>query len=721
MHIRFLSFLLAGLLLSAFSAQAQLIIDVRDSSSRQPLPGATLQVNDKAVALSDSTGRIRHPLADGLYRIRITHAGYEEKTFQVSVSGSTTLLAWMLPVQQALEEVTVIASTRNNQRIENAPLKVEVLGRTEMEEENTIKPANIASILGDISGIQIQQSSAVSGNASVRIQGLDGKYTQILRDGMPLYDGFSGGFGILSIPPLDLKQVELIKGSASTLYGGGAIGGLVNIISRKPTRKHEAVLTLNRSTLNETNLNTYAAKRYNKFGYTLFAGYTHQKEKDINKDGLSDLPLNSILVLHPRVFFYPGEKTTVSAGYTFTADNRKGGDMLVLDGKTDGIHQYFENNKTRRHTLEFTAEHYTAAGNKIEWKSSFSSFHRTIEVPGSFYGARQQNGFAEWSYLIPKKQYSLVAGANAYLDGFRKDPLIAANLDRYSNTTIGAFAQYTRNLGEQTVLEGGLRNDYQRRYGNFLLPRLSLFHRFNERWGFRAGAGAGYKLPNPFAPQLQDIPVWTIGPIPESVKAERSMGYNAEVNYKYTWGEDNSFFINHAYFLTRIRHAVLGATLGNGTVTFENATAPVTTKGWDTYIQMNLSGWELYAGYTYTIANRNYAPAGLRFMPYTPKVRMAFTLVKEWEHWRAGLEGSWNGKQYRLDGTQTPGYFFIAAMIEKHFGKHSSLVLNGENLLDFRQTRKEAIFTGSITNPQFLPLWAPIDGRVINLSYRYKM
>src|ERR1700744_913759 len=122
-------------------------------------------------------------------------------------------------------------------------MKVEVIGSEDMREENTIKPANIASILGDVSGVQIQQSSAVSGNTNVRIQGLNGQYTQILRDGMPLYDGFSGGFGILQIPPLDLKQVELIKGSASTLYGGGAIAGLINLISKRPTEEQEAIFT----------------------------------------------------------------------------------------------------------------------------------------------------------------------------------------------------------------------------------------------------------------------------------------------------------------------------------------------------------------------------------------------------------------------------------------------------------------------------------------------
>ncbi len=157
--------------------------------------------------------------------------------------------------ENTIEEVTIVASTRTTEKAENSPQKVEILGKEEMAEESGIKPAGIGSLIGDISGVQIQQSSPVSGNTNVRIQGLDGRYTQVLRDGMPLFDGFSGGLGLLSIPPLDLQQVELIKGSASTLYGGGAIGGLVNMISRKPTGKQELTALANYSTLDEKNLN----------------------------------------------------------------------------------------------------------------------------------------------------------------------------------------------------------------------------------------------------------------------------------------------------------------------------------------------------------------------------------------------------------------------------------------------------------------------------------
>jgi iron complex outermembrane receptor protein/outer membrane receptor for ferrienterochelin and colicins len=112
--------------------------------------------------------------------------------------------------------------------------------------------------LGDVAGIQIQQTSATTGNAEMRVQGLPGEYTQILKDGMPLFGGYSGSFSILQIPPLDLKQIEIVKGASSTLYGGGAIAGMVNLISKRPKEgEFEKTILLNHSTLKENNINLY--------------------------------------------------------------------------------------------------------------------------------------------------------------------------------------------------------------------------------------------------------------------------------------------------------------------------------------------------------------------------------------------------------------------------------------------------------------------------------
>ena len=127
------------------------------------------------------------------------------------------------------------------------------------------------------------------------------------------------------------------------------------------------------------------------------------------------------------------------------------------------------------------------------------------------------------------------------------------------------------------------------------------------------------------------------------------------------------------------------------------------------------------AVYTYTDARRNYLNNNT-FVPLTSRDRLAFVLVKEIEHkWRIGLEGSYFGTQYRYDGTKTPDYFFSAIMVTRMLGKHFLIVANCENLLDYKMSNHETLYTGSIGNPMFKPLWAPIDGRAINVSLRWKL
>ena len=692
---------------------------VKDKATAQVLAGVTVTARSAKPVLSNDSGEVVMTLPAGKYTFHFTHVGYDVFELTVTLPDTTTHEILLPATGKSLEQVTVVASTRNNQRIENSPLKVEVLGKEEMDEENTIKPGNIASILGDISGIQIQQSSAVSGNSNVRIQGLDGRYTQILRDGMPLFDGFSGGFGIMQIPPLDLKQVELIKGSASTLYGGGAIGGLINLISKRPRYEQEGIITLNQTTLKESNFNTYIAKRNKTVGYNFFGAVTHQGAVDVNHDSFSDVPKLDAVIVHPRFFIYPGSKTTMAFGYTGTFETRNGGDMQVIKGNKDAIHQYFEKNQTARHTGDMLIEHTMGNGNKLDIKASVSSFDRSIATNIHYFKGNQLNYYTEVSLLIPKTNYSIVAGVNATGDRFKKLPSDSVALNNFDNNTLGAFAQATVNLPVNTILEAGIRADHHNQYGNFILPRMALFHRFSEQWATRLGIGWGYKTPNPLAVQNVEYPIQNIQPLPAGIEAEKSTGYNAEINYKKEFSEHASLFINHAFFLTQINNPVVATEQANEQVSFANAGSHILTRGFDTYVQLHVHNWELYAGYTYTIAERKYLLQN-QFMPLTPRNRMAFVTVYEIpEKWRFALEGSYNGSQYRDNDSKTPGYMFMAVMVERKFGDALSVVLNCENLLNYRQSRHEALYTGAITNPTFKPLWAPIDGRVVNLSVRW--
>jgi outer membrane receptor for ferrienterochelin and colicins len=705
-------------------AQAQVNIKITDATTKESILGVTIMDKGKVIAITDTAGVAVISLPKGQHELTCSSVGYESQQLEVACPYQGILEVSLQTASNELEEVSVVASTRNNQAIESSPMKVEVLGKEELEEENTVKPANIGSLLSDISGVQIQQSSPVSGNSNVRIQGLDGRYTQILRDGMPLFDGFSGGFGILSIPPLDLKQLELIKGSASTLYGGGAIGGLINIISRTPSDKQYGVLTVNQTTLGETNTNAFFSKRFKKVGYTFFAAYTNQAAVDVNKDGFSDLAQLGAVIFHPRLFWYLTDKTTITLGYNGTFERRNGGDMNVISGKPDVNHLYFEKNTTSRNSEELMLQSNLSNGAKLDFKNSISSFDRNITTNSHNFIGNQTNYFSELSVMYPWQKNSLVAGINLTGDQFSKSSLSdPIQLPNFSNTIVGGFAQGTWNIQDKVVLEAGVRNDYHLQFGNFVLPRLALFYRINPSWATRAGVGMGYKTPNPFAPQLVEYDIEKIQ-MTNNLTPEKSVGYNFEFNYKKVWDDGTKIFINQAFFLTQLDNPIVAnEDLISGNVSFSNQSKPVISKGADTYIRTVLLDWELYLGYTFTLAERTYLSTN-QFMPITPKHRFAFTLVKDFDQigLRFGAEGSYVGSQYRMDGSLTPGYYFIAALVEKKLGKHISIVLNAENLLDFRQSSVESqMYTGTISHPTFNALWAPIDGRVINLAIKYQL
>src|SRR6185436_11102224 len=168
------------------------------------------------------------------YSLIISSTGYEEKEMKITVPYSSDTLKIELENSEHEMEEVVVQSTRTSRTIANVPTRIETIALEEIDEKNNMRPGNVAMLLHESTGIQVQQTSATSANASIRIQGLDGRYTQLLKDGFPNFGNFSAGLSVLEIPPLDLKQVEIIKGPASPLYGGGAIAGVINFISREP-------------------------------------------------------------------------------------------------------------------------------------------------------------------------------------------------------------------------------------------------------------------------------------------------------------------------------------------------------------------------------------------------------------------------------------------------------------------------------------------------------
>ena len=702
--------------------QAQVKGKVINAANKEPLIGVSIHIkNAKKGITTDTLGRfVLNQITPSKQIFTFSYSGFETKDTLIDTDNTNgnPVVIYLNEKKEQMEEVVLVSSSRTNSRIEDLPTKVEVLGAEEVHEENQIKPGNISSMLGDIAGVQIQQTSAATANADMRIQGLSGKYTQLLRDGMPLYGGYGGSFSILQIPPLDLQQIELVKGSNSTLYGGGAIAGMVNLISKKPKLMHEEhSFTLNRSTLEETNFNTFHSGRNKNFGFTVFAGATNQHVIDVDKDGFSDVPEINTVFIHPRFFIYGKHNTETAIAYTLTYEDRKGGDMQVIDNKPDALHSFFVSNKSIRHTADISWDKKLNSNDAITAKGSISFFNRRVETNVNKLEGNQSLWYSEVAYNHNSKHHKWVAGINFNGDNFSKQLPDTTPIPNEQSNTIGMFIQDDWKISPKFFVQSGIRLDNNNQYGSYLLPRISLMYKPSKPFTFRLGGGLGYKTPEIFNAELDERDYRYLKGYTSNIVSERSYGINCDMNYKTKIGDWNLTF-NQTFFHTEISKPILLDSTTNKYL-YYNENSALKTSGSETYVQLKEDELELYFGYVYTDARRTYNAVNPN-VPLLAKDKLATIVQYEFsDHFRAGIEATYFGKQYLDNGTQTDSYLFGALMMNYKTGIFS-FVLNCENIFDYRQNKTSSVVLAPYTNPSFKEIWAPTDGRIINLSMMVK-
>ena len=279
----FLVLLLAAASVGA-TAQEPGRIRVEVRAGGDAVAGATVVVAETTLA-TDANGVALVPAPAGEVQITVAHEGFVPVTVPVAVAGGAERVVRvdLEPGLTIEEEVTVVASTRTGRRIEDQPLRVEALDREEIEEKMLMTPGDIVMMLNEMGGMRVQATSPSLGAASVRIQGMRGRYTRILSDGLPLYGSQPGGLGLLQIPPMDLGQVEVIKGVASALHGAGAMGGVINLLSRRPADEPQREVLFNQSTRGATDgVMWLSTPLSDTWGMTLIGGGHRQDFTDVD-------------------------------------------------------------------------------------------------------------------------------------------------------------------------------------------------------------------------------------------------------------------------------------------------------------------------------------------------------------------------------------------------------------------------------------------------------
>lgn len=705
---------------------------VQDAANGEPLAGVNVSVDGTTIgAATGPDGRVSVAgIPDGLQTLVFSYIGFEPfrrtLTFPLANPNAMDTVA-LEEAHGELEEIAVSA-TRTSRTIADQATRVETIAGEEIDEKISMEPANISMLLNESPGITVQQTSAVSGGASIRIQGLDGRYTQILKDGFPLYGGFSGGLALLQVPPLDLQQVEIIKGPSSTLYGGDAIAGLVNLVSKKPTAEPELSLVANATSAGGYDLGGFYTARGERVGMTFLASGNLQEAYDPDDDAFSNLPETRRLTLNPRLFYYPAPRTTLSLGITGTVENREGGDLDVLEDGPGDERVFFERNASTRLTSQARLDHGLSGGALsvdalATFKNSVSLFDRAIEVPGYRFDGRQVATYSEASLLVRRGAHDLVVGLDVRTDAFREDVGSEAEARDYVYANAGAFAQDTWDVSGRVVVEAGLRADNHNTFGLFLLPKASVLYRATEHWSARVGSGLGYKAPTVFLEPSEERAFRGVVPLGEDVEAERSRGGSADVNYRTLLFDRLAVSLNQAFYFTDLEHPLVpiieDAVDGSeGLLLYESADGAIRTRALETNARLSLSDFKLFLGYVYLDARADYGSVGGP-LPLTPEHKTYTVLVYE-KHGtgRIGLEAYYTGPQELADGSRTEGYWITGVMAERRFGP-ARLFLNLENFLDTKQSNYAPVVLGPRTSPRFAEIWAPMDGFIINGGVKY--
>ncbi len=706
------------ILILCLSLQAQMSdiqIKVLTEAENEPLLGATVYfeaLEKGAVTNFDGIAEFTE-IPDGQHQIIISFLGFE--TFETTIQiPSNSALVFKLKEGGNQLDAVVLQSSRSTRTVRKIPTRIEFIGAEELGEKAIMNPTNISMVLRESTGIQMQQTSLSSGSTNIRIQGLDGRYTQLLRDGFPLYGGFSSGLSILQIPPLDLQQFEIIKGSSSTLYGGGAIAGLVNMVSKTPDEEPALDIMLTQTQALGSTANVFYSKRNEKFGVSLYGSGHYQKAYDPEDDGFSNLPKTTSISFNPKLFYYPSDKTTLWFGLNGTYDDRIGGDITKIESGENGIHQYTEENNSKRLSSQLVYQTQLDSVSSLEFKNSVSFFDRNLTVPDFNFDGKQTNTFTEISYNTASDKTDWIVGANLYTSNFDENDNAPLQRDQ-KDVTFGAFANNIYDLSDNWILETGLRADYNTDFGFFPLPRISLLYKNDSGFSSRIGGGLGYKIPDIFTEEAEYINFENVLAIDKStVDAERSYGVNFDLNYQTRLSDEIGFSINQLFYVTAINDGLLLNSLDNGLFQFENAPDEIFSKGAETNIKFTYKDFRWFLNYALIDTKLNYLPGNPQ-KPLTAKHNAGSVLMYESDKWRIGYETFYTGKQFLSNGTETTDFVTMGLLVMRNF-KLGSVFVNFENFTDRRQSRFSPLVLPPHENPVFPEIYAPTDGFIFSVG-----
>jgi outer membrane receptor for ferrienterochelin and colicins len=533
---------------------------VTDSETKEVLPTAHISIPTlNLITVTDAGGLFRLPkVPAGKYTVLIQYVGFELLKEDVEViAGRETYINVVLKPTTYMEEVVVTGTLKEGLRTES-PVAVEVYSPKFFLKNPT---PHIFDALQTVNGVRPQFQCNICNTGDIHINGMEGPYTMVMIDGLPIVSGLSTVYGLMGIPNSIVERMEVVKGPASTLYGSEAVGGLINIITRNPAKAPRLFADFNGTTYGEFSGDLATAVKGKKVnGLLSLNAFNFDQIWDKNKDNFTDLTLQKRFSVFNKWSFIRPENRVADIAARYFTENRWGGELNWTPQYYGSDRVYGENIKTKR--VELIGNYQLPLKEKVMFMYSYNYHDQQSAYAAKIYNANQQIGVGQltWSKLIGT--HDVLAGAAfryTYFDD--NTPITADQSDLKINKPWGiklpgVFIQDQIEFANFSTLLAGLRYDYNSEHGHILSPRLNYKWKMTKSQTLRLSLGNGYRVVNVFSEDHAALTGARETVVEPNLKPERS--WNANVNYITQFYTKSSFVdLDFSLFYTYFNNKIL--------------------------------------------------------------------------------------------------------------------------------------------------------------------
>lgn len=664
--------------------------------NKNAVQSATVAINAAGkTVLTDSTGYFS--IANMPYKkylLTVSAVGFENYSILVQANAPAIEVPVVMKGLNSEMAEVVISGTMKAVSKMSSPIPVEVYSPAFFKKNPS---PNIFESLQMVNGIQPQLNCNVCNTGDIHINGMEGPYTMILIDGMPIVSGLSTVYGLAGIPNSMVKRIEVVKGPASTLYGSEAVGGLVNIITKDASQAERVKVDISATSIGEYNTDLTAAFKTKKAASLLGVNYfNYQQIRDINNDNFTDVTLQNRISVFNKWNFTNNKLLSRSLAFRYINENRWGGELQWNNRfkGTDSI--YGESINTNRAEVIGTMELV---------KDLVMDISYNYHLQDSYYGkikyyAVQQVAFGQVRWNTAFGKHGLLFGIPfryTYYDDNSPATAFSDGRNKPAHSSLpGIFVQDEWKANDKLTILAGMRYDRNNEHGNIYTPRLSFKYSPDINNTIRLGAGNGYRVVNLFTEDHAALTGARDVVIASALKPERS--WNVNLNYTTFIRHTKGFVgIDASLFYTYFTNKIVGDFITDpNKIIYDNLSGYAVSKGATINVDVNFTnGLKIITGATfmdvYQVNDNANGTAVKTPQLFAPQVSGTFAISYPLK--KAGLAidltGKINGPMYLpvvpndFRPAQSPFYTIMNIQLTKTFRKGFELYAGIKNLLNF--------------------------------------